>query len=87
MPDNQNNLYQDPLITALLLLAASNPEPVNRLAGLSQAINTLREAFNSINNGLNLFYTDVVPLLLNENPVNSHQDLEGMHEDLQEEEH
>ncbi|MEW5952210.1 MAG: hypothetical protein AB1815_00390 [Bacillota bacterium] len=66
MPEDQNNIYQNPLITALLLLAAGNPEPVTRLAGLSQAINTLQEAFNSINTGVNSFYTDVVPLLLNE---------------------
>lgn len=85
MPDNQNHLYQDPLVTALLVLAASNTEQVNRLAGLSQAINTLREAFNSINNGLNLFYSDVVPLLINENPSKSHTDMEDAHEDLHEE--
>lgn len=68
MPDDQNNIYQDPLITALLLLAASSPEPVSRLAGLSQAINTLQDAFNSINNGVNSFYTNVVPLLVNDRP-------------------
>lgn len=85
MPDNQNNPYENPLVTALLLLAASNPEPVNRLASLSQAINTMREAFNSINNGLNLFYSDVVPLLVNENPPNSNKNLEDEYEDLEKE--
>ncbi|MBF7083446.1 hypothetical protein IT084_10725 [Desulfallas sp. Bu1-1] len=64
MPNNSQNFFKHPLITLMLLLAASTPDPQGRLNNLGQAINSLRDAINSINVGMETFHSQVVPLFL-----------------------
>ncbi len=68
MPDqnkpDQNKYVADPLVTFMLLLAASTPDPDGKLNTLSQAINSMREAVNSIHAGLETFHTQVLPMFI-----------------------
>lgn len=64
MPNQNMNPFKNPLISFMLLLAASTPNPEERLGAMSQAINSMREAIGNINSGLDTFHTHVVPMFI-----------------------
>ncbi|MCG8401768.1 MAG: hypothetical protein MJA84_09245 [Firmicutes bacterium] len=61
MPNNQN-MSVNPLITLMLLMAASTPDPSGRLNDLGRAITSMQDAIKSINTGLEAFHTQVLPM-------------------------
>ncbi len=62
MPDYQD-IFQNSLAPLLLLMLASTTDPVGRLNNLSQAITSLQNAVKNINTGMDMFHTEVVPML------------------------
>ena len=64
--DNNQNIFNHPLVSMLLMLAASVPEPQDKLNSLGQAINSMRDAVNSINAGLDTFHSQVVPMFMHQ---------------------
>lgn len=62
--DNNQNMLNDPLVSLLLMMAASVPDSQGKLNSLGQAINSMRDAVNSINTGLETFHTQVMPMIM-----------------------
>ncbi|SFH03250.1 hypothetical protein SAMN05660649_03580 [Desulfotomaculum arcticum] len=62
--DNNQNMFNNPLVSLLLMVAASVPDPQGKLNSLGQAINSMRDAVNSINAGLETFHTQVMPMIM-----------------------
>lgn len=62
MPNKTQDPFKHPLVTLMLLLAASTPDPAGRLNDLGRAITSMQDAVKSINTGLEVFHSQVMPM-------------------------
>lgn len=58
-----SNVFKSPLTTVALLMAANIQDPVGKINSLNQAIVSMKDALQQINDGLEMFNTGVIPML------------------------
>jgi len=61
MPNNQD-MFQNPLVTLILLMLAGTAAPPDRLNDLGRVISSLQAAVKSINTGMEMFHAEVMPM-------------------------
>lgn len=64
MPSKNQNQLHTPLVTLMLLLAASTPDPAGRLNELGRAITSIQDAVKNVHTGLEVFHSQVMPMFM-----------------------